>query len=47
MGVTAVDNMLVLLGVARELSHDQRKVVIPLILEGFRDLAVQVSYNNS
>lgn len=39
MGVTEVDNMLLLLGIAKELSNAQRKVVIPMILEGFRDLA--------
>ena len=39
MGVTEVDNMLLLLGISKELSNDQRKVVIPMILEGFRDLA--------
>lgn len=39
MGVRDVDNMLLLLGISRDLSNDQRKIVIPLILEGFRDLA--------
>ena len=39
MGVQDVDNMLLLLGLSRDLSNDQRKIVVPLILEGFRDLA--------
>lgn len=39
MGVVQCDNMLLLLGIAKELSNTQRKVVIPMILEGFRDLA--------
>lgn len=39
MGVRDVDNMLLLLGISRDLSNEQRKVVIPMILEGFRDLA--------
>lgn len=39
MGVCEVDNMLLLLGIAKELTHAQRKVVIPFMLEGFRDLA--------
>ena len=39
MGVKDVDNMLLLLGIAKDMSSDQRKVVVPMILEGFRDLA--------
>ena len=36
MGVRDVDNMLMLLGIARDLSNEQRKIVVPLIMEGFR-----------
>lgn len=39
MGVSDVDNMLLLLGVAKELTAAQRKVVIPMMMSGFRDLA--------
>jgi len=39
MGVTNVDNMLMLLGVSQKLSEKEREIVLPLIMSGFADLA--------
>lgn len=39
MGVTACDNMLMLLGVSSRLSQKERDVIVPLFMKGFRDLA--------
>ena len=39
MGVTVCDNMLMLLGVSSRLTQKERDVVVPLIMNGFKDLA--------
>jgi len=41
MGVVHCDNMLLLLGIARDMSSVERSVVVPMLLEGFRDLAAE------
>lgn len=41
MGVVHCDNMLLLLGVAQELTSQERNVVIPLLMQGFRDCALE------
>lgn len=39
MGVVNIDNMLMLLGVSQKLTEKERQVVVPLIMDGFADLA--------
>lgn len=39
MGVTECDNMLMLIGVSKQLSEKERNVVVPLIMRGFSDCA--------
>lgn len=39
MGVTECDNMLMLLGVSNQMTLQERKVVTPLVIQGFSDLA--------
>lgn len=39
MGVTESLNMLMLLGVAKDMTEEERDVVVPMILAGFRDTA--------
>ncbi len=41
LGVTHCDNMLMLLGVSQSLTEAQRDVVVPLLMAGFRDCAVE------
>ncbi|KAF8564194.1 hypothetical protein P879_09396 [Paragonimus westermani] len=41
MGVVDCDNMLLLLGVAQEMTANERKVAIQLLIQGFRDCALQ------
>ncbi|KAG8254443.1 Selenide, water dikinase 1 [Homalodisca vitripennis] len=41
MGVTEVDNMLMLLGVSTKMTEKERDVVIPLIMRGFKDSAME------
>ena len=40
-GVSECDNMLMLLGVSTDLRSNEREIVTKLVLEGFRDLAVE------
>ena len=39
MGVSECDNMLMLLGVSIDLTHQERHIVTPLMIKGFSDLA--------
>lgn len=39
MGVTQIDNMLMILGVSTKMTEKERDVVIPLLMSGFRDAA--------
>lgn len=41
MGVTECDNMLMLLGVSTKMTEKERDVVIPLIMRGFKDAALE------
>lgn len=41
MGVTDCDNMLMLLGVSTKMTEKERDVVIPLIMRGFKDSALE------
>uniref|UniRef100_A0A914UU41 Selenide, water dikinase n=1 Tax=Plectus sambesii TaxID=2011161 RepID=A0A914UU41_9BILA len=41
MGVVHCDNMLMLLGVSTEMTDSERDIVVPLMLEGFRDCAAE------
>lgn len=41
MGVTECDNMLMLLGLSSKFTEEERDVVVPLMLQGFRDLATE------
>ncbi|CAH8532014.1 unnamed protein product [Dicrocoelium dendriticum] len=41
MGVVHCDNMLLLLGVAQEMTSQERNVVIPILMQGFRDCALE------
>ncbi|KAF6027889.1 hypothetical protein EB796_013790 [Bugula neritina] len=41
MGVTECDNMLMLLGVSSRLSQKERDIIVPLLMKGFSDLAVE------
>lgn len=41
MGVVDCDNMLMLLGISNKLSEKEKSVVVPLMLEGFRDCALE------
>uniref|UniRef100_A0A1I8G7V3 Selenide, water dikinase n=1 Tax=Macrostomum lignano TaxID=282301 RepID=A0A1I8G7V3_9PLAT len=41
MGVTECDNMLMLLGVSNKLSTDEKEIVVKLIMQGFRDCALE------
>lgn len=41
MGVTECDNMLMLLGVSTKMTEKERDVVIPLIMRGFKDSALE------
>ncbi|CAL8104822.1 unnamed protein product [Orchesella dallaii] len=45
MGVTNCDNMLMLVGISSKLTDKERDVVIPLIMRGFKDLAVDAGTN--
>jgi selenide,water dikinase len=45
MGVTECDNMLMLLGVSNKLTEKERDVVIPLIMRGFKDCALEAGTN--
>ena len=40
MGVSECDNMLMLLGVSEQLTNSQRKVVTPLVIQGFNGVCV-------
>lgn len=40
-GVTECDNMLMLLGVSMKMTEKERDVVIPLMMRGFRDCALE------
>lgn len=40
MGVTDCDNMLMLLGVSTKMTEKERDVVVPLIMRGFKDSAL-------
>ncbi|KAI1285971.1 Inactive selenide, water dikinase-like protein [Halotydeus destructor] len=39
LGVTECDNMLMILGVSRQMTEKERDVVIPIMMRGFRDCA--------
>ena len=41
MGVTECDNMLMLIGVSTKMTDKERDVVIPLIIRGFKDCALE------
>lgn len=41
MGVTECDNMLMLLGVSTKMTEKERDVVVPLIMRGFKDSAIE------
>jgi len=41
MGVTECDNMLMLLAVSTKMTEKERDVVIPLIMRGFKDCALE------
>lgn len=41
LGVTECDNMLMLLAVSQKMSDKERDVVVPLMIRGFKDLAVE------
>lgn len=41
MGVTECDNMLMLLGVSTKMTEKERDVVVPLIMRGFKDSALE------
>lgn len=41
MGVTDCDNMLMLLGVSTKMTEKERDVVVPLIMRGFKDSALE------
>ena len=41
MGVTECDNMLMLLGVSTKMTEKERDVVIPLMMRGFKDCALE------
>ena len=41
MGVTECDNMLMLIGVSTKMTDKERDVVIPLIMRGFKDCALE------
>ncbi|XP_064633601.1 inactive selenide, water dikinase-like protein [Lineus longissimus] len=45
MGVTDCDNMLMLLGVSQKMTDKERDTVVPLMMRGFRDLAVEAGTN--
>ena len=39
MGVTECDNMLMLLSVSNKLNEKERDIIIPRMIQGFKDLA--------
>jgi selenide,water dikinase len=39
MGVTEVDNMLMLLSVSTKMNEKERDLIIPRMIQGFQDLA--------
>lgn len=41
LGVTECDNMLMLLGVSQKFSEKERDIVVPMMIQGFRDCAEQ------
>lgn len=41
MGVMECDNMLMLLGLSSKFTEEERDIVVPLMLQGFRDLAAE------
>lgn len=41
MGVTDCDNMLMLLGVSTKMTEKERDVVVPLLMRGFKDSAME------
>ncbi|KAK3861333.1 hypothetical protein Pcinc_044498 [Petrolisthes cinctipes] len=43
MGVTDCDNMLMLLGVSTKMTEKERDVVIPLMMRGFKDAAIDAN----
>ncbi|KAG7153274.1 Inactive selenide, water dikinase-like protein-like, partial [Homarus americanus] len=43
MGVTDCDNMLMLLGVSTKMTEKERDVVIPLMMRGFKDAALEAN----
>ena len=45
MGVTECDNMLMLLSISNKFSEKERDVVIPLMMEGFKDCAKEAGTN--
>jgi selenide,water dikinase len=47
MGVTECDNMLMLLGVSTKMTEKERDVVIPLMMRGFKDCALEAGKNDN
>ena len=43
MGVTECDNMLMLLAVSTKMTEKERDVVIPLMMRGFKDCALEAN----
>ena len=41
MGVTDCDNMLMLLGIPQKMTEKEREIVIPIIMRGFKDTALE------
>lgn len=41
VGVTDCDNMLMLLGVPQKMSEKEREIIIPIIIRGFKDTALE------
>ena len=46
MGVTECDNMLMLLAVSTKMTEKERDVVIPLMMRGFKDCALEAGKND-
>lgn len=47
MGVTDVDNILMLLAVSTKMTEKERDVVIPLIMRGFKVVMLSSTFNHS
>jgi len=45
MGVENCDNMLMLLGVSTKMSEKERDIVVPLMMRGFKDCALEAGCN--